>query len=131
MKYMLLMMKAANDSHPPMHEWTSEEVRASGEHMQRIHEELVERGELVGTERLAGPEAAKIVVAAGGDPVISDGPFAETKEFLAGYWYVDVDGEHRAIDIAARTSAAPGPGGRPIGYPIEVRAVMGWPDPEL
>ena len=60
-------------------------------------------------------------------PVVSDGPFPESKEFLAGYWMIDVDSEERAIEIAAKASAAPGPGGRPIGEYIEVRAIMSAP----
>ena len=50
-----------------------------------------------------------------GAPVVTDGPFPEAKEFLAGYWIVDVESEERAIEIAAEASAAPGPGGKPIG----------------
>jgi hypothetical protein len=125
MKYMLLMSTAPAKDVPPMHEWTPEEMQASGAHMMQIHRELSERGELVGGEALAGPEAAKIVTGDGiGVPVVTDGPFPETKEFLAGYWMVDVESEERAIEIAAKTSAAPGPGGRPTRRPIEVRAVM-------
>jgi hypothetical protein len=59
-----------------------------------------------------------------GAPVVTDGPFPETKEFLAGYWLVDVDRPERAYEIAAKTSAAPGPGGVPLNMPIEVREVM-------
>ena len=101
--------------------------------MGQIHRELTESGELLGAEGLSGPEAAKIVTSDGaGAPIVTDGPFPEAKEFLAGYWMVDVESEQRAIEIAARTSAAPGPGGRPTRRPIEVRAVMTgeWPDPE-
>src|SRR5207249_10911304 len=93
--------------------------------MMASHQELTESGELVGTEGLTGPEAAKIVTHDGaGAPVVTDGPFAESKEFLAGYWLVDVESEERAIEIAAKTSAAPGPGGRPTARTIEVRPVM-------
>jgi hypothetical protein len=125
MKYMLLMSTAPVKGVPPMHEWTPEEMRASGAHMMEIHKELSERGELVGGEALAGAESAKFVTSDGvGAPIVTDGPFPETKELLAGFWMVDVESEARAIEIAARTSAAPGPGGRPTGRPIEVRAVM-------
>jgi hypothetical protein len=96
--------------------------------MMAIHHELTERGELVGTEGLTGPEAAKIVTHDGvGAPVVTDGPFAESKEFLAGYWLIDVESEERAIEIAARTSAAPGPGSKPMGKEIQVRPVMDRP----
>ena len=132
MKYMLLMMKSAKGGDvPPMDEWKPEEMQANGMHMMRLHQELTESGELLGAEALAGREAAKIVTGDGvGAPVVTDGPFPEAKEVLAGYWMVDVTSEQRAIEIAARTSAAPGPGGRPTRWPIEVRAVMTgeWPD---
>jgi hypothetical protein len=129
MKYMLLM------SHTPatvsMEKWTAEDMQVRGAHMMQIHQDLVDAGELVGTAGLADPQTAKIVVSGGDAPVVTDGPFPETKEFLAGYWLIDVDSEERAIEIAARTSAAPGPGGRPRRRPIEVRAVMHGADPEL
>jgi hypothetical protein len=62
-----------------------------------------------------------------GAPVVTDGPFPESKELLAGYWLVDVESEQRAINIAARTSAAPGPGGKPVAKEIQVRPVMHRP----
>ena len=129
MKYMLLMNYPPGGS--PVREWAPEDVKASAAHMGAIHEELVASGELVGAEGLTGPEAAKIVTHDGvGAPVVTDGPFPESKEFLAGYWLVDVESEERAIELAARTSAAPGPGGAPTGRPIEVRPVMGPRDLE-
>lgn len=134
MKYMLLMNSCAIDDVPPTHEWAPEEVQASMGHMMQIHQELTERGELLGAEALTGPEAAKIVTSDGVTaPVVTDGPFPEAKEFLAGFWMVDVESEERAIEIAARTSAAPGPGGRPTRRPIEVRPIMimSAPDPAL
>ena len=66
-----------------------------------------------------------------GAPVITDGPYPESKELLAGYRLVDVETAERAIEIAARASAAPGPNGVPIRQPIEVREVLSAPDPEL
>ena len=133
MKYMLLMNHGQAPGVPPMSEWTTEEVQAHGAAMGAIYEELAARGELVGTAGLAGPEAAKIVTHDGtGAPVVTDGPFPESKEFLAGYWLVDVESEERAIEIAARTSAAPGPGGRAVAKEIQVRPVMhAPPDAEL
>ena len=81
---------------------------------------------------LAGPDQARFVVSDGtGAPVITDGPFPESKELLAGYRMVDVETAARALEIAAQASAAPGPNGVPIRQPIEVREVMGAPDPEL
>ena len=124
---MLLMMSspAASKDLPPMEEWAPEEMQAMGQHMMQLHQELTESGELIASAGLAGREAAKIVTSDGaGAPVVTDGPFPEAKEFLAGYWLVDVENEARAIEIAARTSAAPGPGGRPTRKPIEVHPVM-------
>ena len=63
-------------------------------------------------------------------PVVTDGPFPESKEFLAGDWIVDGDSQDRAVEIAAQASAAPGPGGAPIGEYIEVRQVMSAPASE-
>ena len=132
MKYMLLMNYASSPDIPPVTEWAPEDIKASGAAMGAIHEELAASGELVGAEGLTGREAAKIVTYDGvGAPVVTDGPFPESKEFLAGYWLVDVESEERAIEIAARTSAAPGPGGQPSAREIQVRPVMGGPDMEL
>jgi hypothetical protein len=102
-------------------------------HMEEISEELTANGEFVDGQGLAGPDVAKIVTHDGvGAPVITDGPFPESKEFLAGYWLVDVESEERAIEIAAKTSAAPGPSGKPVAQEMQVRAVMhGPPDMEL
>src|SRR2546428_12814360 len=125
MKYMLLMSSAPVKGESPMHGYTPEEMQASGAHMMQIHQELTERGELIGGEALAGPEAAKTVTSDGlTAPVVTDGPFPEAKEFLVGFWMIDVESEERAIEIAARTSAAPGPGGHPTRKPIEARAIM-------
>ena len=99
--------------------------------MHRLNKELKEAGELVGAEGLAGPEAARVVRAGtGGAPEVTDGPFAEAKEFLAGYWIVYVERPDRAYEIAARASAAPGPGGTPLNMPVEVRQVMSAPPVE-
>src|SRR2546423_15678400 len=122
MRYMLLMNYADTPGVPPMSEWAPEDARARGEAMMAIHQELTESGELVGTEGLTGPEAAKIVTHDGaGAPVVTDGPFAESKEFLAGYWLGDVESEERALQIAAPTPAAPGPGRRPKGKENRIR----------
>jgi hypothetical protein len=60
----------------------------------------------------------------GGVPVVTDGPYPETKEFLVGYWIVDCESQERAFELAASVSVAPGPGGKPLNMPIEVRQVM-------
>jgi hypothetical protein len=116
----------------PMTEWAPGDIKAHIDFQHVLNAELIGTGELVDAQGLAGPELAKIVTFAGvGAPVVTDGPFLESKEFLAGYRMVDVESEARAIEIAARASAAPGPGGVPIQQPIEVRQVMGAPAADL
>jgi hypothetical protein len=130
MKYMLLMggTQASFDS---ISTWSPDEIQAHLNHMDELDKELRESGELVDGQGLAPPDQAKIVVAGSGStPEITDGPFPEAKEFLAGYWMVDCHSLDRAIEIAARTSAAPGPGGAPMNMPIEVREVMEAPAAE-
>jgi hypothetical protein len=108
--------------------WPAEDLKAHIGFMKRFGKELSESGELVAAEGLASPEQARIVRAKkNGAPEVTDGPFAEAKEFLAGYWIVDVERPERAYEIAARASAAPGPGGAPLNMPIEVREVMSAP----
>jgi hypothetical protein len=101
--------------------WPSQDVRAHMDFLRRFNKELADAGEFVRTEGLGGPEQMKVVRAKkDGTPAITDGPFAESKELLAGYWVIDVETPQRAYEIAARASAAPGPGGAPLYMPIEV-----------
>jgi hypothetical protein len=133
MRFMLLQNYGPVESDcPPMTEWSPADVRAHIEFQQVLNTELAELGELVDAQGLAGPDEARFVVSDGASaPVITDGPFPESKELLAGYRLVDVDSAVRAIEIAARASAAPGPDGVPIRQPIEVRQVLSAPDPEV
>jgi hypothetical protein len=108
----------------PMEEWKPEEVKAHLDYYKALHDELVASGELAQSEVLVGPDLAKIVTSDGTAPVVTDGPFQEFKEWLAGFQVVDVDSEARALEIAARLSAVPGPGGVPTQQPIQVRQVM-------
>jgi hypothetical protein len=108
----------------PMEEWKPEEITAHLDYYKALHRELVASGELVQSEVLAPPGLAKIVTSDGVAPAVLDGPFQEFKEWLAGYQIVDVESEERAIEIAAKISAVPGPGGVPIQQPIQVRQVM-------
>jgi hypothetical protein len=115
-----------------MPEWAPEDIKAHIEFLVTLNKELLERGELVDAQGLAGPELAKRVTFDGtGTPVVTDGPFPESKELLAGYRIIDVDSQARALEIAAKASAAPGPRGVPIQQPIEVRQVMGGPVEDL
>jgi hypothetical protein len=109
----------------PMSEWKPEEITTHLDYYAALHAELVESGELVDSQVLTGPDLAKIVTSDGvNPPVVTDGPFQEFKEWLAGYQIVDVESEARALEIAARVSAAPGPGGVPLQQPIHVRRIM-------
>jgi hypothetical protein len=113
--------------------WPPADIKAHIGFMVRFNKELTENGELVDAQGLALPNEARVVRAAAksGEPVVTDGPYPEAKEFLAGYWIVDVESKERAYQLAARISAAPGKGGEPIDIPIEVRQVMSGPPEDL
>jgi hypothetical protein len=108
----------------PMEEWKPEEIEAHLDYYRALNEELRESGELVGGEILVGPNLAKVVTSDGTAPVVTDGPFQEFKEWLAGYQIFDVETEARALEIAARLSAVPGPNGVALQQPIHVREIM-------
>ncbi|HKA67951.1 MAG TPA: YciI family protein [Actinomycetes bacterium] len=116
----------------PMTEWAPDDVRAHLDYYEALNEELADSGELIAANALTGPELAKVVTSDGSSTrVITDGPFAESKELLAGYELVDVESEERAVEIAARFSCVPGPGGMPLQQPIGVRRLMDVSDFEL
>ena len=134
MRYLLLQAYGAVELEgcTPMTEWAAADVRAHIDFQHALNAELLDSGELVDAQGLAGPDVAKFVVSDGVHPPrIIDGPYPESKELLAGYRLIDVDSLDRALEIAARSSAAPGPGGLAIQQPIEVRQVLGAPDPEV
>ena len=109
----------------PIEEWKPEEVQAHMDYYKALNKELVDSGELVQTEVLVGPDLAKIVTSDGATaPVVTDGPFQEFKEWLAGFQIMDVESEARALEIAGKLSAVPGPDGAPLQQPIHVRQVM-------
>lgn len=125
MKFMLMMNAPRGTGGWDIMKWAPEELQAHMAFMKRFNEQLVEEGVLVACEGLTPPDRARVVRAgAGGEPEVTDGPFAEAKEFLAGYWIVDVESAEQAYALAARASAAPGQGGDPLRMPIEVREVM-------
>jgi len=128
MKFMLMMNVPAGTGDYQITSWKPEEFKAHIDFMRNLNHELQKNGEFAAAEGLAAPGEAKIVRASknGGAPV-TDGVFPESKEFLAGFWIVDVDSAERAYEIAAKASAAPGPGGTPLIIPIEVRQVMSVP----
>ena len=129
MKYILMMntMKAGEG----VPNWPKEDLHAHIAFMRSFGKELSESGELVSAEGLSFPDQARLVRAGKDGAPITDGVFPESKEFLAGYWIIDVDTPERAYAIAARASAAPGLGGAPLNMSIEVRPVMSAPPPEM
>jgi hypothetical protein len=127
MKFMLMMHVPAGKPEYQANEWKPEDFNAHIAFMHRFNDELKQAGEFVGAEGLAAPGEARVVKAGKNGAPITDGPFPESKEFLAGYWIVDVETAQRAYDLAAKISAAPGPGGKPLIIPVEVRQVMSAP----
>jgi hypothetical protein len=130
MKY-ILMMKTMRADSVGLPGWPKEDIQAHIAFMMRLNKELRESGELVAAEGLSWPDQARLVRAGKDGTPITDGVFPEAKEFLAGYWIVDVETAERAYAIAARASAAPGAEGAPLNMPIEVRPVMSGPPDEL
>ena len=129
MKYMLMMNTPGGGPYQ-IANWPMEDIKNHIAFMMSFSKKLSTAGELVGAEGLSGPDQAKRVRAGANGEPITDGVFPESKEFLAGYWIVDVESAERAYAIAAEASAAPGPGGKPLNMPIEVRQVMSGPPPD-
>ncbi|MFD5618739.1 YciI family protein [Streptomyces yangpuensis] len=130
MKYMLMVLGSqadydamggrASSGNPA---WSEADLKAMFDHMGALNDDLAESGEWVDGQGLTEPRQARLVTAgADGEPVISDGPYGEAKEALAGYWIVDVPDFARAAEIAARAHACPVPEGAP-NYPVVVRPV--------
>ena len=129
MKYMLMMNTPRGGPYKIM-SWPQKDIQAHIGFMKNFARELGQSGELVAAEGLAGPDQAKLIRASKDGVPVTDGVFPEAKEFLAGYWIVDVESPERAYQIAARASAAPGVGGAPLNMAIEVRQVMSAPPDE-
>jgi hypothetical protein len=128
MKY-ILMMNTPSGGPYQIHQWTQADFAAHIGFMKDFNASLTASGELADAQGLAGPDQAKLVRAGKDGRPVTDGVFPETKEFLAGYWIVDVASPERAYAIAAKASAAPGPGGKPLNMGIEVRQVLSAPLP--
>jgi hypothetical protein len=128
MRYMLMMHAPMGTGEYRVSSWSPDDLKAHIGFMHQFNKELTQAGELVDAQGLASPGEARVVRAGKkGVPAVTDGPFPEAKEFLAGFWIVEVDRPERAYEIAAKASAAPGPGGTPLIIPIEVRQVMSAP----
>ena len=130
MKFMLMMNVPHSTGDYQINQWTPEAFQAHIQFMKDLNRDLMKSGEFLDAQGLTPPGQAKIVRYGGGAPIVSDGPFAETKEFLAGFWIIDVEKRERAYEIAARASSAPGPDGKPLVIPIELREVMAIPLPK-
>jgi len=130
MKYILMMAstKAGVNGYKA---WPDKDIQTHFAYLHALNKELSESGEFVATQPLAGPNEAKLVRAGKDGAPITDDVFPEAKEFLLGYWIVDVESPQRAFEIAARLSAGPGPGGVPTNMPIEVRQIMSGRAEEL
>lgn len=124
MRY-ILMMNARREEFDGFAKWSKEDLQRNVAFMREFTRELKESGVFVATEGLGWPNEARSVRAGKDGEPVTDGIFPESKEFLAGYWVIDVGSPEEAYRIAARASAAPGPGGAPGHMPIEVRRVLG------
>jgi len=120
MKYILLMAgtKAGVDTY---HAWSKKDIDTHMVALKSLTKELRESGEFVADQGLTAPHEAKVVRGEKNGTPVTDGVFPESKEFLLGYWIVDVETPERAYAIAGRLSALPGPGGVATNIPIEVR----------
>ncbi|HEY0691080.1 MAG TPA: YciI family protein [Kribbella sp.] len=120
----MLLIHGNSEGWKDLDDWSQEDLQAMVRFMHGINADLSASGELLDAQGLAGPEYAKTVRASqDGEPIITDGPFSETKEVLAGFWLLEVSSEQRALEIAARISATPGPGGILINHPVEVHPI--------
>jgi hypothetical protein len=130
MRYILLLNVPHRGPYE-LYSWAEQDLKAHLAFLRAFNEKLMESGELVSIEALTAPDQAVRVRAGENGKPVTDGVFPETKEFLAGYWIVDVENRDRAIELAAAASAAPGPGGAPLNMPIEVRQVMSGPSSDM
>ena len=124
MKYLLLKHYRGGPErtvdYGTMDQWTPEEVDAHVQFMNDFGDRLRETGEFVDSQALL-PEGAFVRHDGPGRPPVTDGPFAETKDLIAGWMIIDVDSWDRAVELAGELSSAPGPGGRPCQEWLEVR----------
>ncbi|MFD3538982.1 YciI family protein [Streptomyces sp. NPDC058662] len=138
MKYMLMVLGKQDDyeamagrASADSPAWSQTELKAMYDHMQALNDDLAESGEWVDGQGLTAPRHARLVTAGSdGTPVVSDGPYGESKEVLAGYWIVDVADFARAAEIAARAYACPVPEGSP-NYPVVVQPVDEGTGPQM
>jgi hypothetical protein len=119
-----LLMTGTKEGVDAYRAWSEKDIQTHFAHLTSLRNDLSKSGEFVATEGLGAPQQAKVVRAGKDLAPITDGVFPEAKEFVLGYWIVDVDTAERAYEIAARISGGPGPGGIRLNMPIEVRQIM-------
>ncbi|GAA1982812.1 YciI family protein [Amycolatopsis minnesotensis] len=137
MKYMILLYGSQQDydtmagKETGKPAWSAEDIKKMVEFMGAINNDLTESGELVDAQGLDAPALTRRVQFKDGAPVVTDGPYAETTEVIAGYWIVDVAGIDRATEIAARVTMCPGAGGT-VGEPspVDIRPIGQAPAPD-
>jgi hypothetical protein len=128
-KYLLLKHyrgAPASVNDVPMDQWTPEEVDAHVQFMKDFAARLERTGEFVDIQALS-PDGVWVRSDGEGRPPVTDGPFAETKDLIAGWTVIDVDSYERAIELAGELSAAPGARGEPIYEWLEVRPFLAPP----
>ena len=130
MKY-ILMMNCPLTGYESFAQWPKKAIEAHMAFMHTFNKTLREAGQWVDGQGLADPKQAKLVRAGKDGEPITDGVFPESKEFLAGYWIIEVESPEQAYALAGRASTAPGPNGAPFNMPIEVRQVLSGPPEEL
>lgn len=123
MKY-ILMMTGNRAGVETYRSWSASDVQTHFAYLKTLNRQLLESGELVDSQPLSPLEQAKVIRAGKDGEPLTDGVFPESKEFLLGFWIVDVESAERADEIAARLSGGPGPGGTRLSMPIEVRQCM-------
>jgi hypothetical protein len=130
-KYMLMLYSCQQDydalagkAAPGKPAWTPEQFEAMGRFMAEFSGDLATAGELVEARGLSAPVHARRITLKEGVPVVTDGPYPETQEVLAGYWVVDCDGFDRATEIAVRLSGCPNPGLAYAEYKVDIRPVV-------
>ncbi len=122
-RYLMILDYSGGTDETPggMAGWTADELQGHANYYEALNKALTESGELVHLEALTPPDQAFVVTSDGTDKTVTDGPFQEFKEWVAGYMIVDAETEERALEIAGLYSAVPGAGGRPTQQAIQVR----------
>jgi hypothetical protein len=124
MRFMMMMNAPAGTGDYQINDWSPEDFKAHMAFMHQFNAEIRSSGEFVLGEGLTPPRDARLVRAGKDLTPITDGPFAESKEFLAGFWIIEVESAERAYQLAAKVSSAPGPRGKPLNMGVEVRPIM-------